>query len=130
MRRPGVGVDVRRADALLDAQRVPRRDLREGREVTQAARVLALHLGLAVDRLALTARGSWEVELDNEGVVELGRGTEGEIVAPAQRFVQTLNQVTSRYGRTPEALVSADLRHTDGYALRLRGVVTTDAVKK
>ncbi len=32
--------------------------------------------------------------------------------------------------RTPEALVSADLRHTDGYAVRLRGVGTTDAVKK
>jgi len=35
--------------------------------------------------------------------------------------------VASRYGRTPEALVSADLRHADGYALRLRGVTTTGA---
>lgn len=105
----------------------------------QAGEVLAMYralkplfepLGLGVGRLTLTARGSWVVELDNEGVVELGRGTEGEVMARTQRFVQTLNQVTSRYGRTPEALVSADLRHADGYAVRLRGVGTTDAVKK
>lgn len=87
-------------------------------------------LDLAVARLALTARGSWEVELDNDAVVELGRGTLQDVTARTQRFVRTLNQVTSRYGRTPEALVSADLRHTDGYAVRLRGVGTTDAVKK
>ena len=42
-----------------------------------------------------------------------------------------LLQVASRYGRRPEALVSADLRHGDGYAVRLRGVSTTaDALKK
>jgi cell division protein FtsQ len=100
----------------------------------QSAQVLAMYraltplfepLDLAVERLALTARGSWEVHLDNGAIVELGRGTTGEITARTQRFVQTLNQVTSRYARTPEALVSADLRHTDGYAVRLRGVGTT-----
>jgi len=100
----------------------------------QSGEVLAMYrtlksmfepLDLAVERLTLTARGSWEVELDNAAVVELGRGTQGEITARTQRFVQTLNQVTSRYARTPEALVSADLRHGDGYALRLRGVGTT-----
>lgn len=105
----------------------------------QAGAVLAMYralkplfepLDLTVDRLSLTARGTWEVGLDNESVVELGRGSEGEITARTQRFVQTLNQVTSRYGRTPEALVSADLRHADGYAVRLRGVGTTDVVKK
>jgi cell division protein FtsQ len=88
-------------------------------------------LDLAVDRLELTARGSWQVELDNGAAIELGRGTTEEVSARLQRFLQTLNQVTSRYGRRPEALVSADLRHGDGYALRLRGVATTaDAVKK
>lgn len=105
----------------------------------RAAEVLAMYrtlkplfepLDLNVERLALTARGSWEVELDNEAVVELGRGLPEDITARTQRFVQTLNQVTSRYGRRPEALVSADLRHADGYAVRLRGVGTTDVVKK
>lgn len=106
----------------------------------QAAQVLAMYqavkplfepLDLAVERLALTARGSWQLELDTGAVMELGRGTTEEVMARTQRFVQTLNQVTSRYGRRPEALVSADLRHGDGYAVRLRGVGTTaDAVKK
>jgi cell division protein FtsQ len=40
--------------------------------------------------------------------------------------------VTSRYGRKPDALESADLRHVDGYAIRLRGVTTValDQIKK
>lgn len=88
-------------------------------------------LELAPARLQLTGRGSWQLELDTGAVVELGRGTVDEVAARAQRFAQTLNQVTSKYGRRPEALVSADLRHGDGYAVRLRGVTTTvDAQKK
>ena len=87
-------------------------------------------LDLNVEKLVLSARGSWHLELDTGGAVELGRGTAEEVTARARRFVQTLTQVTSRYGRRPEALVSADLRHGDGYALRLRGVATTaDPVK-
>jgi cell division protein FtsQ len=102
----------------------------------QAAEVLAMYealeplfeaIDLGVERLSLTARGSWQLELDTGGVVELGRGTRQEVVARTQRFVQTLTQVTSRYSRRPEALISADLRHGDGYAIRLRGVGTTGA---
>ncbi len=107
----------------------------------QSAQVLAMYrglapvfepLGLTVDRLALTARGNWQLELDTGAVIELGRGSPDELSARAQRFVQTLTQVTSRHGRRPEALLSADLRHVDGYAVRLRGVGTTsaDAAKK
>ncbi len=107
----------------------------------QSAQVLAMYqavkplfepLELAVDRLTLTARGSWQLELDTGAVIELGRGAPEEVTARTQRFVQTLTQVTSRNGRRPEALVSADLRHGDGYAVRLRGVGTTsaDAAKK
>jgi cell division protein FtsQ len=85
-----------------------------------------------VVRLALTARGSWQLELDTGGVVELGRGTPEEVTARTQRFAQTLTQVASRYGRRPDALISADLRHGDGFAVRLRGVGTTgaDAAKR
>ena len=57
--------------------------------------------------------------------VELGRGPAEEVLARGQRFAQTLTQVTAKYGRKPEALVTADLRHTDGYAVKLRGVTTT-----
>jgi cell division protein FtsQ len=58
--------------------------------------------------------------------VELGRGTQEEVLARSQRFVRTLTQVTAKYGRRPEALLTADLRHVDGYAVKLRGVGTTD----
>ncbi len=102
----------------------------------QAAQVLAMyravqplfeHLDLNVDQLELTGRGSWRAELDSGAVVELGRGSEDEVVARVQPFLNTLTQVTSRYSRTAAALQSADLRHEQGYALRLRGVSTVVA---
>jgi cell division protein FtsQ len=107
----------------------------------QSAQVLATYdavkplfesLGLAPKRLVLTPRGNWQLELDNGANLELGHGSAEEVAERTQRFVQTLTQVASRYGRSPEALVSADLRHENGYALRLRGVGTTgaDAARK
>jgi cell division protein FtsQ len=108
---------------------------------SQSAQVLAMYravkplfepLDLVVERLALTPRGSWQLRLDSGAVIELGHGGPEEVAARTQRFVRTLTQVASRYGRQPEALVSADLRHTNGYAVHLRGVGTTgvDAAKK
>lgn len=108
---------------------------------SSAAQVLALYralkplfeqLDLGVQELALTGRGSWRLSLDNDAVVELGRGTQEEVMARSERFVRTLTQAASKYGRRPEALLSADLRHEGGYAIRLRGVSTTgaDADKK
>lgn len=104
-----------------------------------AAQVLAVYRGLkpmlerldlAIEQVVLTGRGGWTVGLDGGATVELGRGTTEEVLARSQRFAQTLTQVTSKYGRRPEALVTADLRHTDGYAVKLRGVATTDAGTK
>jgi cell division protein FtsQ len=76
---------------------------------------------LALKRLQLSARGSWRGETDEGQVIEFGRGSEDEVIARAERFARTLTQVTARY-RKP--LLSADLRHGDGYALRLEGVST------
>ena len=45
----------------------------------------------------------------------------------ATDFALTITQAAGRYGRRPEALVAADLRHADGYAIRLRGVSTVGA---
>jgi len=87
-------------------------------------------LELAMEQLTLTGRGGWQLQLDSGAVIELGRGTTEEVLARSQRFVQTLTQVTSKYGRRPEALVTADLRHADGYAIRLRGVATTEVAAK
>ena len=106
----------------------------------QGAQVLAMYtavkplfepLDLALQQLTLTPRGNWQVEVDNGASIELGRGTTAEIAARTQRFIVTVTQVASRYGRTPQALVSADLRYGEGYALKLRGVATTSGdVKK
>ncbi len=81
---------------------------------------------LELDRLTLSGRGSWRVQTADDATVELGRGSEDEVVARAERFLGTLAQVRSRFGAP---LRYADLRHADGYALRLRGVTTAAATK-
>jgi cell division protein FtsQ len=104
-----------------------------------AAQVLAMYQGLApwiekldlnIEEVVLTGRGGWTLHLDSGATVELGRGSSEEVLARSKRFAQTLTQVTSKYGRRPEALVTADLRHTNGYAVKLRGVATTEAAAK
>lgn len=89
-------------------------------------------LDVGIEVLALSARGSWRLELDSGGVVEIGQGRPDELVQRVRRFVHTVTQVTSRYGRKASSIESADLRHPEGYALRLRGVstVAADARKK
>ena len=57
-------------------------------------------------------------------MIELGRGRSEEVAARTQRFLASVRQVAGQYGRTAQSVESADLRHTDGYALRLRGVST------
>ncbi len=78
-------------------------------------------LGSDVDRLRLSHRGSWRAELHSGAVVELGRGSDDELMLRAERLVRTLPQVQARWDAP---LQYADLRHADGYALRLRGVST------
>jgi cell division protein FtsQ len=99
-----------------------------------APQVLAMYRGLkpmlekldlGIEQVALSGRGGWTLTLDSGATVELGRGATEEVLARSQRFAATLTQVTAKYGRRPEALVTADLRHTDGYAVKLRGVTTT-----
>jgi cell division protein FtsQ len=77
--------------------------------------------GMGVERLHLSGRGSWRVEVDNGATVELGRGGADEVVARTERFLRTLAQVSARW---QQPLEYADLRHADGYAVRLRGVST------
>ncbi|MCX7240075.1 MAG: cell division protein FtsQ/DivIB [Burkholderiales bacterium] len=103
----------------------------------QSAEVLAMYraldplfdqLELPLDQLDLSGGGSWRVRLDTGAAVELGRGSVDEIVARTRRFLSTLTQVASRYGRHVQSLESADLRHESGYAIRLRGVSTAPRV--
>jgi cell division protein FtsQ len=79
-------------------------------------------LEMHIDSLAMSGRGSWRAEFDGGAEIELGRGNETEVVARSERFVGTVTQVIARYQRP---LVYADLRHNEGYALRLKGITTT-----
>lgn len=102
----------------------------------QAAQVLATYQTLqplfdnsqmVLEQLELTAHGGWRARLDTGAALELGAGSRVEVLARTQRFLTTLTQVTARYGRKPNALQTADLRHEDGYAIRLAGVTTLAA---
>lgn len=78
---------------------------------------------MALDRLELTAQGSWRAGLDNGADIEVGRGDADELEARVRRFTTTLPQVTRQHGRSLE---SADLRYPAAYAVRLRGVSTLE----
>ena len=78
-------------------------------------------LGSPMRGLKLTGHGTWRTQLVNGVVIELGRGEVAAVSERAARFVRTLPQVTASMQRP---LVYADLRHPDGYAVRLKGVTT------
>ena len=88
--------------------------------------ILSAALG-ELDSLTLSSRGSWRVVLESGATLELGRGSEAEVTARTARFVSTLADVNAKFGK---ALEYADLRHTDGYAVRLRGLTTGAAAPK
>ena len=82
-------------------------------------------LGLELEELELNGRGGWRAKLPNNAVVQRGGGSEQELQQRTRRFARTLAQVAAQYQRRVESLESADLRHAGGYALKLRGVITT-----
>lgn len=98
----------------------------------QAPRVKALYerlqplfnaIEMPVQRLELTAQGSWRLLLDNAAQVELGRGEPADIEARVTRYLSTIGQVTQQHGRR---VLAADLRYPSAYAVRLQGVTTID----
>ena len=75
--------------------------------------------------LKLSGRGSWRVVLDNGASIELGRGTQDEVAERTARFIRTLPQVLDKFHAPLE---NADLRHAEGYAVKLKGLsVNADA---
>lgn len=80
--------------------------------------------GLRMQQLQLSGRGSWRAHFEGGASVEIGRGDDAQIERRVADFCTTLAQMTSRYQR---ALEYADLRHEQGYALRLHGITTGTA---
>ncbi|MEO3713310.1 cell division protein FtsQ/DivIB [Roseateles flavus] len=76
----------------------------------------------SISRLDLSGRGSWRATLEKGTVIELGRGTDAEVLARYTQYVSSITQVSARFHT---AVLSADLRHIDGYAVRLRGISTS-----
>lgn len=113
----------------LEREGLPRLDGPEGSAPQVLAMFYALEplfqaLDLSVDALSLRDRGSWLLVLSNEAQLELGSGTPEQVLQRTQRWLRTVRTVLERYQRTANAIEYADLRYTDGYALRLRGVNT------
>ena len=78
-----------------------------------------------IQRLTLSARGSWLVLLEGGAQLQLGRGSEDEVIARTGHFVRTMPRVIATYQKP---LASADLRHADGFAVRLQGLGTAAPV--
>ena len=91
-------------------------------DMYRALEPVVARVGVRIDKLVLSARGSWRAQTAAGAVIELGRGSQAEVLARCERFVATLSEVTARYQRPLEF---ADLRHRDGYAVRLKGITTT-----
>jgi cell division protein FtsQ len=79
----------------------------------------------SIRTLQLSSKGSWSAELDTGARLELGRGTPAELLARTETFVRTLPQAVAPFRRP---VLYADLRHAEGYALRLAGISTAVAV--
>ena len=75
------------------------------------ARPLFLPLGLRVDTVRLSARGSWSLVLDDGTQIEAGRGDPQPRLA---RFARMLPQLRADPARR---IVRADLRYTNGFAI-------------
>ncbi|MBN9329631.1 MAG: cell division protein FtsQ [Comamonas sp. SCN 67-35] len=80
-----------------------------------------------VESLALSAHGSWRVQLENGAALELGTGEAPVLLARLKRLTDTLAGVAQRQGRRVTQLEYADLRYANGYALRLQGVSTVSS---
>lgn len=91
-------------------------------QMWRALQTLSQTLEDGVERLDLSGRGSWRLKLERGAVIELGRGADAEVVERYARYTASITQISSRY---QTQVLSADLRHADGYAVRLRGVSTT-----
>lgn len=88
--------------------------------------VLFEEMDAVIEQLELSGQGSWSALLDTGAVIELGHGSPDELKKRTHRFIRTVTQVSSRFGRELE---SADLRYGNGYALKLKGVTTGDSAE-
>ena len=76
------------------------------------AKPLFLTMGLQVESICMSARGSWSLKLNDGLEIEVGRGDPQQRLA---RFARLMPQIKN--DELQRQLVRADLRYTNGFAL-------------
>lgn len=81
-----------------------------------------------IKTLELNIRGNWILIMNNGAKIELGRGTTEDVVDRARKFALSLPATFQKLNKKMINLQYADLRHIDGYAIRLDGITTIDII--
>ena len=76
--------------------------------------------------LELNARGSWVAVLDSGARIELGRGPTIDVVNRVNKFSMSADQILTKLNKNSMDIQYVDLRHSEGYALRMQGVSTVE----
>ena len=79
--------------------------------------------------LELNVRGSWLVTLERGAQIELGRGNTTDVIARATKFSMGAEKILLKLNKKVMDMQYIDLRHSEGYAMRMHGVTTLDAVR-
>lgn len=76
--------------------------------------------------LELNARGSWVATLDGGAHIELGRGSAIDVIDRVSKFSMGAEPILTKLNKRPIDIQYVDLRHSEGYAMRMHGVSTLD----
>jgi cell division protein FtsQ len=69
---------------------------------------------------------SWIASLEGGAHIELGRGSVVNVIERAKKFANGADQMLAKMNKKIIDIEYIDLRHTDGYAIRIHGVATSD----
>lgn len=88
---------------------------------------ILMPLKVKLVKIELSTRGSWTAILEGGAQLELGRGSIEIIAERIKLFTSTLDKAASNLNIDIKALQYSDLRHTNGYALKMNGITTIDS---
>jgi cell division protein FtsQ len=83
-------------------------------------------LNMKLKILELNARGSWVAILEGGAHFELGRGNVTDIIDRISKFATGAEQMLTKLNKKVMDIQYIDLRHSEGYALRIHGISTLD----
>lgn len=76
--------------------------------------------------LELNSRGSWVATLDGGAHIELGRGGVTDVIDRVSKFSIGAESILTKLNKRSIDIQYIDLRHSEGYAMRMHGVSTLD----